>query len=199
MTISEIGLLKLKPSHSIKDPELQKKLGDIQNGLHEFTGYQFSFLQQARDPSFIYLLGQWESLQSHYQGMHGSTSWKEQVMVMSKYFDFQWMAHYDFLIQDLDLDHCALEIMRFSLTADKEREFGEEATAALRRFNSAADIRALGGWKVDENRDTEEFVVLVPWKDLPMRDEDVRASGSPCEGLEGLADVIDVQYIHKVL
>lgn len=120
-------------------------------------------------------------------------------MVMSKHFDFQWMAHYDFLIQGLDLDNCALEIIRFSLTADKKREFGEEATAALWRFNSAAGIRALGGWKVDDNRDTEEFVVLVPWKDLPMRDEVVRASGSPYEGLKGLADVMDLQYIHKFL
>ncbi|KAJ5261122.1 hypothetical protein N7478_011717 [Penicillium angulare] len=190
MPISEIGLLKLKPSYTIKDPELQTRLTEVQNGLHEFTYHKFYFFEQVEDPSFIYLLGH---------------SWKERVKVMSKYFEFQWMAHYDFLIEDLNLDldldigQGVLEVMRFSMGEDEKESFADKVTKVRSGFDGATDAKVLNGWKVDVNRDKEEYVELVAWRDLRAREEFVNVKGYDLEILKGYAEFVDAQFIKRVL
>ena len=77
MPASEIGLLRLGRTKSVDDPELRAKLGEIQKGLEQSTGYPFYFLQQRDDPRLIYLLGEWKSLDQHYNGLHGSPEFRE--------------------------------------------------------------------------------------------------------------------------
>jgi hypothetical protein len=73
MTISEIGLLKLKSSASLDDAELRVKLTHGKTRLEGFTSHPFYYMQQVEDQSCIYRLGQWESLARHYKELHSST------------------------------------------------------------------------------------------------------------------------------
>ncbi|KAJ6790384.1 hypothetical protein PWT90_04222 [Aphanocladium album] len=131
MTISEIGLLRLKSTASLEDLNIQKRLDEIKSYLEDFTGHEFYYFRQAEDLSLLYLLGQWESLESHYKGMHSADQWKNIVMELSNYFEFQWMAHYDFLLEGLRLDDGILEVHRFFMKTPSRDEFDKELKARL--------------------------------------------------------------------
>lgn len=190
MPISEIGLLKLRPSQSIDDPELRRLLGEITAGLQDFTGYPFHFLQQVQDPGYIYLVGEWESLAQHYEGMHNSAVFKERLPVMVKFFEFQWMAHYSF-----EIDYSALEsaeslgIARFMLQKGKQEEFGGQ-------LGQIKDVLGLpttedgmrSGWKVDEKRDNDEYVFFWPCGSSK------HGGGEEPSQTEGLVDEVDVRH-----
>lgn len=105
MTVTEIGLLKLKPMVTIDGvPELQVRMTEITKGLQEFTGHNFHFLQQVEDPSFVYLLGEWESIAQHNEVFHATKVFQNALPIMSNFIDFQWQCHFDFLLADVQLD-----------------------------------------------------------------------------------------------
>jgi hypothetical protein len=173
--ISEIGLLKLKPEHKVTDEELKRRLEQIGAGLEKFTGHPFYYLQQAEDPSMIYLLGEWNSLSEHYDKLHNSEEFKGRLPIMMQYFDFQWMAHYDFKLSQTQLGAPGfLEVGRFMVASDGEdKEAFQECVDAVWE-NMSKDMMAakpLGGWKVDEQRDKEEYVFVLPFKNQQTHDE----------------------------
>ncbi len=169
MAISEIGLLRLKPSASLEDPEIQKRLADIKSHLSSFTGHEFYYFRQVQDPSLLYLLGQWESLESHYKGMHGSEEWKKGVMEMSNYFAFQWMAHYDFQLASLKPDAGSImEVRRFLMKTNARAAFDKHAKAIETEAIGDKDS-LVSGWKVDAKEDNEEYAVILVVVDAEKR------------------------------
>ncbi|KAJ3493760.1 hypothetical protein NLG97_g4524 [Lecanicillium saksenae] len=164
MTISEIGLLRLRPTASLEDPNIQKRLSEIKSYLNKFTGHTFHYFRQIEDPSLLYLLGQWESLESHYQGMHGSDEWKKSVMEMSNYFEFQWMAHYDFLLDGLRLEDSILQVQRFLMKTPARDEFTNQLKAIPVTSGENA-LKLRGGWKLDKKEDEEEYAVIMEMVD----------------------------------
>ncbi|KAF2671022.1 hypothetical protein BT63DRAFT_423279 [Microthyrium microscopicum] len=157
MAISEIGLLKLKSTASLDDPELREKLSQIKSNLEKFTGHDFHYLQQIEDPNYIYMLGQWQSLEQHYKELHSSTDWQEMVPIMQKHFDFQWMAHYDFALDNINVDTPVLGLARYVMS-EGDRKNAEDSLDKAR--SSLKD--SVGGWKVDGGRKSEEAVLLAP-------------------------------------
>lgn len=122
-------------------------------------------------------------------------------MVMSNYFEFQWMAHYDFLIENLSLGigEPILEAIRFSMGEDEKTDFADKVTGVLSGFD-ATDAKVLNGWKVDANREMEEFVVIVAWRNLRAREEFVDGKGHDLSGkLKEYAEFVDAQFIKKVI
>lgn len=200
MTISEIGLLRLKPTASLEDPDIQRRLKDIKSHLSSFTGHQFSYFRQLEDPSLLYLLGQWESLESHYKGMHGSAEWKKGVMEMSNYFDFQWMAHYDFQLDSLeppaddDDDAGVLEVHRFLMKTGSRAEFDKHAKA-ISAESTGEKGNALGGWKADSKEGSEEYAVVLVVEDVQKRS----TLSERYDGLEQFADSANRHLIRKFI
>lgn len=162
MPISEIGLVRLRPTTSVDDPELLTKLKTIQKGLHELTGCPFYFLQQKNDPHLMYLLGEWESLDQHYKDLHGSSEFKERVVVMMEYFEFQWMAHYGFDMIDVDVHSSSIQVVRFCVDKENQENFNSKAQDAIAAINDRLSRgKMTHGWKLDEKRDEDEFIVLL--------------------------------------
>ncbi|OAQ98991.1 hypothetical protein LLEC1_04384 [Akanthomyces lecanii] len=206
MTISEIGLLRLKPTASLEDPDIQKRLKDIKSHLSSFTGHRFSYFRQIEDPSLLYLLGQWESLESHYKGMHGSDEWKKGVMEMSSYFEFQWMAHYDFHLDSLkppsgdddddddDSGAGVLEVHRFLMKTDSRANFDKHAQDVSKQA-TGEERNAVGGWKVDSSKDNEEYAVVLVVDDAQKRS----ALSERYDGLAQHAESADRHLIRKFI
>lgn len=198
MTISELGLLRLKPTASLEDPDIQTRLKDIKSYLRSFTGHEFFYFRQLDDPSLLYLLGQWESLESHYTGMHGSDEWKKGVMEMSNYFEFQWMAHYDFLLDSLkpsiddngDNDAGVLEVHRFLMKTGSRAEFDKHAEA-ISKETTGENSNAVFGWKVDSKENNEEYAVVLVVEDAQKR-------SAQSERYDGLAQFADSANRHLI-
>ncbi|KAK2601805.1 hypothetical protein QQS21_004689 [Conoideocrella luteorostrata] len=197
MPISEIGLLKLKSSKSVDDADLRARMNEITVGLQAFTGYPFYFLQQVKDPSFIYLLGEWESLDQHYKGLHGLPDFKQLVLTMSQFFEFQWMAHYDFKMDEADLNAELLEVARFTMDQSRRAEFATKAGLVVQKLDDhLGKNKTVTGWKVDQQREKEEFVVLVPWKDAQQRIEvGETEAGVEYGKLNDFSEEVEIQHI----
>ncbi|ATY64912.1 hypothetical protein A9K55_005277 [Cordyceps militaris] len=195
MPISEIGLLRLKPTASLSDPDLQKRLTDVQSHLSAFTGHPFHYFRQVEDPSLLYLLGQWASLESHYQGMHGSDEWKKGVAEMGSCFSFQWMAHYDFLLDRLRPGAVVLEAHRFIMKTEARDPFDEQRAKATAGEAGGAEGYVVGGWKVDAKEGEEEYTVV-----LAVENADERSPLSErYDHLEQFADRADRHLIRKFI
>ncbi|KAF2099583.1 hypothetical protein NA57DRAFT_75084 [Rhizodiscina lignyota] len=194
MPVSEIGLLKLKPTASLDDPKLRAMLTQIKNRLQDFTSFPFYYLQQVEDPSFIYLLGQWESLAQHYKDLHSSTEWREMVPTMQKYFEFQWMAHFDFVLDDLRVEAPLVQVGRFLVKEGKRGEVERRFERSQRSIGQAVtDGKVVSGWKVDEGRKKEEFVLLSPWKEVPQKE----VFGEYFK-IDDLVDEVDIKHMRIV-
>jgi hypothetical protein len=60
MTVTALGLLKLKPSFPIDDPEVRAGIAEAKKAVQEFTSIDVCYyLQQVEDPSFICMLSEW--------------------------------------------------------------------------------------------------------------------------------------------
>lgn len=182
MVVSEIGLLRLKDASMLADPSLHSSLSEIRGWLEDFTGHVFHYLNGVEDSREIYLFGEWDSLEQHYRDMHGNEKWKQTVVDMSKrFFEFQWMCHYDFAMGNVRLDgegEVVMSIGRHFVEGGKRGDvqmFFEGNRRYLDEY--VTEGKAVGGWRVDkgnsakgskldEQKDREEFVLLVPWKDV---------------------------------
>lgn len=197
MTVSEIGLLRLKPTASLEDPDLQKRLADIKSHLSDFTRYEFCYFREAEDPSLLYLLGEWESLESHYEGMHGSPEWKKGVIEMINYFEFQWMAHYSFKLDELKPDGGGgvLEVHRFLMKTSARAEFEKRLEAAPKDASDNKQKTLVGGWKVDAKGDEEEYAVVS----VMEGDEQRSAASEWYDGLYQFAETANRHIIRKFI
>lgn len=186
MTFSEISLLKLKSPFSLDDEDLCTRLTSIKAALADITGHPFYYLQSIHDSSSIYLLGEWQSLEQHYKGVQGRPDFKENLKDMMKFFDFQWMAHYDFTMDDLHIvstDAACLEVALFSVDKSKR----ESAAAATKSSINAVQAMlspgeaVVGGWR-HEDGDQDQFAIEI------LRHA---SNGSSREALKVLEDISD--------
>ena len=65
MPITELALLHLTPGTTIEDAALRSKLSHAKTVLQNYTGRTFYYMQQTEDPSCIYVIGEWDSLDQH--------------------------------------------------------------------------------------------------------------------------------------
>ena len=65
MAVTEIALLHLLPHVSTDDSVFRSKLAQAKKVMENYTGQQFHYLQQLEDPSFLYIIGEWDSLGQH--------------------------------------------------------------------------------------------------------------------------------------
>lgn len=190
MVVSEIGLLKLKEASMINDSELRSSLSEIKTWLKEFTGRPFHYLNGVEDSCEIYLVGEWQSLEQHYQDMHNNEKWKKTVIEMSqKYFDFQWMCHYDFSMSDVQLGAPVLSIGRHFVSKEKRTDFIQFFAKHKRYLDEyVTEGTVVGGWRVDEGNSTkgssldqhkelDEFVLLAPWQDVQQHKSFTESDG----------------------
>jgi hypothetical protein len=93
MAILEICQLKIKPDLSEDDPSLLLALQKARTGLREkVVDTQSRFYRCIEDPSLIYILGLWPSLERHEEFLvspHKAEILDEQ----DELFDFKWILH----------------------------------------------------------------------------------------------------------
>ena len=76
MTVTELALLRLT-GHGTLTEDIKIELRKAKQAMEAHTGRTFYFLQQIEDPACIYVLGEWESLEDHYEGFIPSQANKQ--------------------------------------------------------------------------------------------------------------------------
>jgi quinol monooxygenase YgiN len=179
MTITEIALLLLSPDITISNPDLRSKLSHAKTIMQNYTSHTFYYMQQIEDPAYIYIIGEWDSLDQH---MNHFIPGPENQAVLASLKDALTVPQ----LEHIDAPHSVLPLPRNS--AKRERALrGELVWSISRHFVKLGEKAAFqetfdankqylqefvtegtigGGWRVGKEDGREEFVLFCLWKSV---------------------------------
>jgi heme-degrading monooxygenase HmoA len=167
MPVTKFALLRIKSPTTIDALPLREGLRKAKSAMETFTGNKFYYLQQVEDPSYVYILGEWASLKQHYDEWIPSQENKDLLEALKDELDVEWLSHLDVPVAQIPLDAPILSIGRHFIKQSTRDAF-ENCFQTKRKFLDAfvTEGNTAGGWKVDDGRDGEEFVLFAPWKEV---------------------------------
>lgn len=175
MPITEIALLHLSSDVTIDDAALRSKLAHAKTVMQNYTGRSFYYLQQVEDPTYIYIIGEWESLDQHMNDFIPSDDNQALLESLRGLLNVEWLLHIDAPHTDLPLPEAnaskqkapVLAIGRHFVKDGQKEQFKQtfdEKKHHLQAF--VTEGRLGGGWRIDNDKDEDEWVLLTPWESV---------------------------------
>jgi heme-degrading monooxygenase HmoA len=172
MTVTEIALLHLSQGVMISDADVRSKLAHARTVMQEYTGRTFYYLQQVENPSCIYIIGEWESLDQHMNDFIPSAENQALLENLKELLSVEWLLHIGAPHAALPLPASAQNQAKASVYAlvrhyvkngqgAQFQETYENEKRHLQAFVTEGTIG--GGWRVDNDGDEEEWMLLTPW------------------------------------
>ncbi|EDU39921.1 hypothetical protein L13192_02008 [Pyrenophora tritici-repentis] len=192
MTITEIALLRLYPTTSLVTPDLRSKLAHAATVMRQHTSRPVYYLQQIEDPSYIYIITEWESLASHMEDFIPSPANQNLLQSLQGLLTVEWLWHIETPLSDLPLPVTQAEaeveaavngqrvwsLIRHVIKADEKHRFQghfDTKKGYLQDFVTEGNIG--GGWRVDGEGGKDEFVLICPWKSVEQHVEFGKTEG----------------------
>ncbi|KAL4867239.1 hypothetical protein BDV12DRAFT_171751 [Aspergillus spectabilis] len=185
MPVTELACLRLKNNLPLTDPTNHLTESRLRAGLRaqaQYINAATYLLTQIEDPSYIYILGKWDSVAQHVQEWIPSATNQEVMGELSGDLDVVWLQHLDFdpslglsetakgiTDEGIPYDEPVVAIGRYFISpftkAGFERTFAE-AKHHLKEFRGPRKIA--GAWRVDKQVDesgsvNEEYVQFTAW------------------------------------
>ncbi|KAK2755476.1 hypothetical protein FQN54_006413 [Arachnomyces sp. PD_36] len=172
MAVTELALLHLLNPLT---PSLKSKLLSAKQAMESFTSHDFHFYTQLQDPSYVYIIGTWDSVEQHREVWLPSERNQEILRELEGEVCVEWMFHVDLgdgkgaVADDVaPLDAPVLGVARYFVKPGSKDGFGRE----LREKRGVIEgyvkpRRVAGGWRVDgKEGGEEEFVQFTGWESL---------------------------------
>ncbi|KAF3053144.1 hypothetical protein E8E11_010545 [Didymella keratinophila] len=172
MTVIEIALLHLSQGVTISDPDVRSKLAHARSVMQEHTGRNFYYLQRVEDPSYIYVIGEWDSLDQHMNDFIPSADNQALLEDLKGLLSVDWLLHIDASHADLPLpvpsknqaQASVYGLVRHFVKNGQRAKFQETYENEKRHLQAFVTEGTIGGgWRVDKDDDNEEWVLLTPW------------------------------------
>jgi heme-degrading monooxygenase HmoA len=185
MPVTELACLRLTNNLPLTDPTNQLTESTLSAGLKaqaEYTNAATYLLTQIEDPSYIYILGKWESVAQHVDEWMPSPTNQKVMRELSGNLEVVWLQHFDCdpslgvsdtaeggTDEGIPYDAPVVAIGRYFISpftkAGFETTFAE-AKHHLKEFKGPRKIA--GGWRVDKEVDEsgnakEEYVQFTGW------------------------------------
>jgi heme-degrading monooxygenase HmoA len=172
MTITELALLHLSQDITVDDADVRSRLAHAKSVMQNYTGRTFYYLQQVEDPTYIYIIGEWDSLDQHMNGFIPSADNQALLESLKGLMSVSWLLHIDAPHADLPLPGPGTNntkapvygLVRHFVKEGHRDQFGhtyEEKQHHLQSFVTEGKIG--GGWRVDKEDGKEEWILLTPW------------------------------------
>jgi quinol monooxygenase YgiN len=176
MAVTEVALLRILPGGTAEDPKLRSNLAYAKDVMQRYTNNTFYYFQQIEDPSYIYIIGEWESLDQHMNRFIPSAGNQALLERLKDQLTVEWLLH-------ADVSHASLPLPKTEAEMTNARE-GKLAMSVGRHFvkdgqrenfqNTFDANRAKlqdyvtegtigGGWRVDKEDDKAEWFLMCPW------------------------------------
>ncbi|KAL9102475.1 MAG: hypothetical protein Q9163_002375 [Psora crenata] len=95
MAVTEFALLRLIPPTMITDPTFLEQLAHVKETLEAASGHPFYLLGQIEDPTYMYIIGSWPSVEEHWKFIPSEAN--QRLLAMLKDFvEVSWMFHLGF-------------------------------------------------------------------------------------------------------
>jgi quinol monooxygenase YgiN len=175
MAITEIALLHLSPHVTIQSPDLRSALGNAKTVMENYTGRRFYYFQQVEDPAYIYIFGEWDSLDQHMNQFIPSEENQALLRSLKDLLTVEWLIHIDAPHAELplpaslpaDQESVTLGVVRHFVKAGEKDEFQQTFETNKHYLQDYLTEGKLGGgWRVDGEDGKDEWVLLTPWKDV---------------------------------
>ncbi|KAF3000186.1 hypothetical protein E8E13_006416 [Curvularia kusanoi] len=172
MPITEIALLHLSSGATIDDASLRSKLTHAKTVMQNYTGRSFSYLQQVEDPTYIYIIGEWDSLDQHMNEFIPGADNQALLESLKDLLSVDWLLHIDAAHAQLPLpgaDGAKQEAPVYAIgrhwVKDGQKEQFQQTFETekhhLQGFLTEGDLG--GGWRIDKEENKEEWVLMTPW------------------------------------
>jgi quinol monooxygenase YgiN len=179
MTVIEIALLRLVPGVVIDSPDLRSELQHAKTVMQNYTGRTFYYFQQVEDPSYIYIVGEWDSLSQHMNEFIPSAENQTLLQSLKDMLKVEWLIHINNPNAELPLPgskkphqrEVVLGIVRHFIK-DGERDGFQQTFKVNEHYlqDYVTQGRVVGGWCIDREDDKQEWVLLTPWESVEQHD-----------------------------
>lgn len=174
MPVTELAILRLAPGVSLLDEGFRarllrsKQVMETALGIH---GRLFVYYQDAQDPMVLYLLGDWQSTDEHWNEFIPSPGNQELLELLRHDLDIPSikMYHVDLPAANVPTDANVISIgwhkVRQEDKAVIETSFYECKQWLDEYFSHA--IKPAGGWRVEKavgQQESEELVLFCGWE-----------------------------------
>jgi heme-degrading monooxygenase HmoA len=186
MTITEIALLHLSQNVTIADANVRLKLAHAKTVMQNYTGRTFHYLQQVEDPTYIYVIGEWDSLDQHMREFIPSDGNQALLESLTGLLSVSWLLHIDAPHADLPLRGPSTNnnkpsvygIVRHFVKDGRRDEFRQTYDGEQHHLQGfVTEGRIGGGWRIDKEDGKEEWVLLTPWKSVEQHHAFARTDG----------------------
>lgn len=212
MPVTELACLRLKNNLPLTHPTNETFYTKLQHGMKaqaEYTNAHAHILSQIEDPSYIYILGRWESATQHMEQWIPSPKNQEIMAGLAKDIELVWIQHLDLdpnlsAAEDgyvIPYNAPAVGIGRCFISSGCREGF-ERTFAATRHYvKEFKRLReVVGAWRVDREVDEQanpkdEFVLFSGWENIHEHEEFRESEGFKEFGkLKALIDIMDVKH-----
>jgi hypothetical protein len=195
MAIIEFVHVKLVGGLTVSDPVLRQNMQKVTEVIEGYNHLRTLLYAEVDNPSALYVIGAWESQEQHQKGFSGSP---DQAMIMElvkDQMDIDWSYYLDLEQSTLPLDAPILEMKKYILPTDADKEAFSKALVAGGQHPKAGSQGSIGGWNLPKS-DGEEavWVQFTGWKTV---DEYANAGGDD-RAIESLVEKVDVKYATRV-
>ncbi|MCJ1468094.1 hypothetical protein MMC07_006721 [Pseudocyphellaria aurata] len=169
MAVTELALLSLLPPSTINDQSLREKLASAKYAMETFTHRAFYFFAQIENPAFLYIIGEWEDLEQHYQGYIPSEANRRILESLKDQVSVDWLVHIDTDQKSLPLSAPVLSIGRYFISSGQKEAYSATFEAVSHHLrNYIIPSHVAHGWRLEkeEGDDTEESILILGWDDV---------------------------------
>lgn len=186
MAITEIALLHLSPGVTAHSPDLRSALSHAKMVMQSYTGRTFYYFQQAEDPSYIYIIGEWDSLHQHMNQFIPSAENQAVLQSLTDLLAVEWLLHIDVPHTELPLPasqpvhqgQTVLGIGRHFVKDGEKAEFQQTFENNKRHLQDyVTQGRIGGGWRIDNEDGKHEWVLLTPWETVEQHHDFAQTPG----------------------
>jgi hypothetical protein len=171
MTITEIALLSLPSGVTFVNVDLRAKLANAKKVMQDFTGRTFYYLQQCEDPSHIYIIGEWDSLDQHMNDFIPSAANQALLENLKDDMSVVWLLHiatsHALSLRRIDTSSAkaspVLSIGRYFLKDGAKESFHESYESSRHHLQDClTEGTGGGGWRIDKEDAKDEWILLSP-------------------------------------
>ena len=179
----------------MSDPSLRQNMQKVTEVIEGYNHLKNLFYVEVEDPSILYVIGAWESQAQHQKGFNGSMDQNEILELVKDQMDIDWMYYIDVEQSRIPLDAPVLEIKRYRLPANADKQRFNKALAAERQQRELPTEGSVGAWNLPK-RDGEEalWVQFTGWKSA----DNHSTAGGDDWAVEDMVEKIDVKHATRV-
>lgn len=174
MAITEVALLRLTPPTTAGNESLLTKLAHAKHVMQDYTNRTFFYLQQIEDPSLIYIIGEWDSLDQHMNGFIPSPANQSLLETLKSELTVEYLIHIDTSQDKLPIPRTAshvVGIVRHFIKAGEKENFTRAFDSNKSHLQNYVTEGKIGGaWRLDASDGENEFVLFHPWRDVEQHE-----------------------------